>query len=383
MRELLFDILAPSSTPLDPEVSHRLTQGVDWSGLCSILSRCGLSALAYQRIVRAGIVVPESITAWLRTQYHYTLRRNLFLGEELHIVTSRFIRDGIPVLVVKGPVLAHIGVGDFVRAYDDLDLLVERSDAMRAAESLRSIGFIEVQRPSHGFHQTFTRTRRERERSTTIELHSGLADVWSPYVPDVAGIWSRSFDLEILGHVVRCPALTDHLLLTIMQLAHHHWSPRLLVDIGYVVHSRERAINWEQLIQQAVVWQMRALAGSALYCIASLLQVRLPKEAEAFADPDAYVRRIQWRIARQATLDHLAACDTRTVGPLAPFLLVDHFRSIWPTVQQGVLRKSKQEDQFDQVVSTSAKRVMTGLLRLPSLMSVAARATTNGRLENL
>ena len=384
MRELLFDLVAPPSTPLDAKVSHRLTQGVEWTGLCSILSRCGLSALAYQHLVRAGIVVPQSIAAWLRTQYHYTLKRNLFLREELHVVTSHLIREGIPTLVMKGPVLARIGVGDLVRPYRDLDLVVERRDITRAAESLRSMGFVEIQRPPHRFHQTFVLHRREPERSTTVELHFDFIDTSSPYIPDAASIWSRSINLQILGRVVRCPELTDHLLLTIMQLPHHHWSPRLLVDIGHIVHASDTTINWEQFIQRAVAWQMRALAGSALYCAASLLQVRLPKEAGAFADPEGYVERIQWRIARQAALDHLAPCDTRTVGPLAPFLLVDHFRSIWPLMQQRVLRRSEQEGQLDQGVAAAIpKRVMAGLSSLPSLMSVAARATTNDSFKIL
>ena len=378
MRETLLRLLAPSTAPLDSQVAARLAHQGEWGAFCTILSRCGLAALAYQRLVDAGAVVPDDVAAWLRAQHEHTIRRNLWLLQELHVVTSQFLRQGIPTLVLKGPALGHIGVGALVRPCHDLDVLVRRCDLTPAADTLRALGFVELQGVPHRFHKVFARMRPAPESSTMVELHFDLADGGRPYAPDAAGVWTRSVSIEIHGHVFRSAELTDHLLLTIMQLPHHYFNPRLLLDIAHIVHAHGAAINWEQFILRANAWEMRVLAGSALFNAAALLQVPLPPEARGFAKPEGYVHRVQWRIARHAILDHLSPFAGGKVTDIAPCLVVDHLRIAGFMIRQKVMGRSGQHRRWDQVPVAAFRRFMTGLSSLPSLMSVAAEATING-----
>lgn len=378
-REILLRLLAPSTPSWDSETCTGFASTTDWGGICAVLNRCGLGALAYQRWVNNGAAIPKHVAMWLRAQHDHTLQRNLFLFQDLDAVTTNLLRQGIPVLALKGLILGHIGTGAFVRPSNDLDVLVQRDNFLHAAEILRTLGFVEIRRTPHRFHQVFVRMYPAQRPATVLELHFDLADHGRPYTPDTVGVWTRSADIEVHGHVVRCPELTDHLLLTIMQLPHHHFNPRLLFDIAYIVHDHCSAINWKQFIQRAEAWNIRALTGSALYCAASLLKVRFPESMGEFPRPEGYVRRIQWGIAEQAILDHLTPRGDWTMARLAPFLIVDHLSNIWPLVQQGILRWSEREVQGDHPVAAGARRVMTGLSHLPTLMSVVARATIDDR----
>ena len=342
MRETLLTFLAPSSTPSEWQTANRLADPTAWGEFCAIMHRCGLAAFAYHRLLSTGTAVPEPVAAWLRAQYEHTSQENLFLLRELHDVTAHLLSHGIPLLALKGPVLAHLGVGTLVRRYHDLDVLVPRRDFARAAAALRTLGFVELPEV-HGFHRAMARQRPAPQRSTVVELHFDLSDNGQPYAPDVDGVWDRSMDIAIRDRVVRTPGLIDQLLLAIMQLPHHHFGPRLMLDIACIVHAHGREVRWEQLMQRAKVWKMRALAGSALYNLLSLLRIQLPPRVSAFAAPAGYVRNIQWRIARRAFLDHLSSFPGGKTAEVAPYLLVDGFRSMGYMIRQKVLRESGRD----------------------------------------
>jgi hypothetical protein len=342
VRQILLKLLAPSAPPSEWQTATHLARPADWGTFCGILHRCGLAAYAYQRVSGAASTLPEPVAAWLRVQHEHAAERNLVLLRELHAVTAHLLKHGVPALVLKGPVLAHLGVGTLVRTYHDLDVLVPRPEFPRAVEALRTLGFVEHPE-AHGFHQAMVRVRPAPAPPAAVEVHFDLADYGHPYAPDVLGVWDRAIDVEIRGLVVRAPELTDHLLLTIMQLPHHHFGPRLMLDIACIVHAHGAEVNWEHLIERANAWEMRALVGSALYVLGSLLQVPLPARVSAFAEPAGYVRGVQWRIARRAFLDHLSRSPGGKTADVAPFVMVDRVRSMGYLLRQRVLREWGQE----------------------------------------
>src|ERR1700761_3803432 len=72
-----------------------------------------------------------------------TVVRKLLIDRFTAEVTTRFIQDGIEVLVLKGPVLAEWLYPGEVRGYCDSDLMVAPDCREGAASILEELGFIE------------------------------------------------------------------------------------------------------------------------------------------------------------------------------------------------------------------------------------------------
>ncbi len=368
MNNLLLELIRPSAIAIPPSSVERLTRQTDWRAFCSLAHRTSLAPLAYDRLRRHPAFVPEDILDWLRTQYYETVGRNLLQLNNAHEVTAKLSAGGIPVLVLKGLVLAHFGLGLRVRRFSDLDLLVRRHDVEAAATILRSLGYFEVPGPPHGFHQGYIRVNHGPPAG--IEVHFDLIDRYDSTIrPDVASVWDRSLEFNILGHSVRAPELSDHLLLAMIQLANHSWPPRLLADIAALASRWSQVIDWESLVARAEAWRMRALMGSTLHIMTSMLQVHLPASVRSYVEPESYLRRVQWHIARQAATEHLSYRPSAKIFRIASVFMVDQL--------SAVTRLSTRRTFFatgnygpSRIFSGPVQRFVAGVSSLPRLLRI-------------
>jgi hypothetical protein len=266
--------------------------------------------------------------------------------------------------VLKGPVLAFLGTGLQTRSFNDLDLLVQPDDLAGASAVLRSRGFAELQ-SRHPCHRVFVKTAPPP--AAVVELHFDLIDEERRYVPDLPGVWDRAVPIDLPGLTVSTASITDHLLLTIMQLPHHRWSLRLLVDIAHVAARWTTTIEWGPFTERARAWGMRALAGSTLQAAASLLNLVLPAAAARFAEPDTYVQRLQWRIVRQALSEQLRL-DLPRLGPAASRLILDQPSMALALVVRTVFRPNSPGGWT--TLSCIGRRLRTGASTVPSLLAI-------------
>src|SRR5215472_1806583 len=112
----------------------KLFAGADWARLLLLAEEHGvLGQLAASLRNLSDCVVPSELKQVLlergRAQTFLTLR----LTAELFRLLELFGKQGIPALVLKGPVLATQAYAHpSLRTYGDLDLLVRQSDIRRA-----------------------------------------------------------------------------------------------------------------------------------------------------------------------------------------------------------------------------------------------------------
>lgn len=332
IRSLLLQLVRPAPADVSPALLEGLTRRDGWLGFCTLLHWAGLAPLAYRRLRHCRAVVPDDVLRWLQVQYYQRVGRNRFLLEELRAIVEEFDHAGIEIMILKGHALARHAQG-LGRVFGDLDLLVRPDDSQDAARVLVAIGYKAVADQNHPFHHRYV---RERGRiRTPVELHLDVSRKDSVVRPDVAAIWSRSAVESIFGLRGRVPDLTDHLLLVMLQLLHHHWSLRLLSDLGQVIWERPDEIDWPRLQESATAWGMRALAGSALYVLASDLRVALPESIRTFVEPENYLRRVQWRIAEAAVAERLNGRSAR-ISRLAKYMFLDR----WEDLPSAVARKA-------------------------------------------
>ncbi len=320
-------------TDLFPTLLEVLARRNGWLGFCALLHRSGLAPLAYRRLQYFRTIVPVDVLEWLRVQHYQCIGRNLFLLEELRVILEEFDRAGIEAMVVKGHALARHTQG-LTRVFGDLDILVAPNDILQADRVLAGLGYRRVDGQHHPFHYRYVRERGKTR--TPVEVHWDLSRKNSLVRPDIAAIWSRSVLVSIFGLKSRVPDLTDHLLLLMLQLPSHHWALRLFADLGQVIWERSSDIDWARLQESAVAWGMRALAGSALYIVASELKITLPEGVRTCLEPENYLQRAQWRIARAAVAERLSGRDFR-ISRVARYVFLGHWEDIPSVVVRSEL----------------------------------------------
>ncbi len=372
MNELIANLLRPSAG-LSPETVERLAGVREWGTFCALAGKTGCAALIHERLRDHAQRLPADVRGWLQVHHDRTVENNRRLLDELSTVTARFTARSIAGLVLKGPVLALWGTGLETRPFHDLDLLVRSEDLAGASDALRSTGFAEV-RSGNPYHRVFV--RMTPPPPVIVELHFDIIDGEHRYVPELSGVWNRAVTVDLLGCRVSTPSITDHLLLTVMQLPHHLWTLRLLVDIAHVTSRWESAIDWAGFAERAQAWRMRALAGSTIHAAASLFRLTLPPAAARLTEPKTYVQRVQWHLVQEALCEQFRSSPPQ-LGRAASWLIFDQPGTALALVVDTLLRTGVRGGWKD--LSSIGRRLGAGAASAPALFAILSGTARSSR----
>jgi hypothetical protein len=287
--------------------------------------RCRIAPVLYECLRRVSMTMPADALGWFRVQYYQTVARNMALHNELARVLGWLSEASIPAILLKGPALAQLGLG-VVRVSTDLDILVHDTDVRSVDAILSRNGYKPWPGRLYDYHARYSRATGTG--SSVLEIHFDISDRPRSFKPDIAAIWDRSQVVAISDLPVRVPDLTDHILLTIMQLPHHHWETRLIVDLWRIALRWGGQVDWFALVHRARGWRMSALTRSTLYSLVSMYDVALPEALIPAIQPVGYFERVQWKAAGLAMAEHLEHPLRPRMMLLAPFLLVDRASSV-------------------------------------------------------
>lgn len=361
----------------DDDAGGTAAKDVDWMSVCALSHRCRIAPVLYQCLRGARRSAPPDVLEWFRTQYYETVARNLALQNELRDVLGWLSEARVPVIVLKGLALAHLGTG-LARTSHDIDVLIHDEVLPHVDALLERHGYQALPGYSHDFHKRYRRPTPSGLR--VVEVHFALSDRPRPYRPDVAGIWERSEATEAFGAPARVPALQDHLLLALMQIPHHHWAMRLLVDVWQVTLRWERAIPWPEFLARARTWQMDALTRSTFHALGTMFEAPIPSDLMARSQPRGYFERVQWQIARGAMAEQLELPFRPRMTWIAPFVMVDHARDVPPIL----MRRSVGADGpvGEDQLHTAARRTTATVAALPALGRALLASIPSTRSRN-
>jgi hypothetical protein len=197
-------------------------KSLDWQALLSFAETHGVLPIFCKN--HSG-VLPEQFAAPARCQW--TL--SAWLATELQGVLEQFGLHGIEVLPLKGPLLAESLYGSVsLRPCDDLDLLVQPQDFVRAQSLLTDLGFVAVSE-ADDYHQTWMRG------ATCVELHFAVAPPSSPSM-DLSGAWKRGHSVSFRGASARFFSKPDLLIyLTLHGIKHDFARLIWVIDAARVI----------------------------------------------------------------------------------------------------------------------------------------------------
>ncbi|HEX4898690.1 MAG TPA: nucleotidyltransferase family protein [Candidatus Limnocylindrales bacterium] len=219
-------------------------------GLGPFLVRDPIAAAAVAASVAAS-AVPADVPGWLELEDERNRLRIERLLEELAAALRAFAAAGLPVMPLKGAILAtRPGADPFRRPMADLDLLVRPGDRDAARATLTSLGYRRrPERNRRPTHDTFELPGNDRavavdgehpDNPRRIELHTEVRRHLWTWVDDddlTRFLWAGALEGTVLGEpavLPLAPALGAH-------LAIHATSDLLM--------ARGRLIQWLDLAE--------------------------------------------------------------------------------------------------------------------------------------
>jgi hypothetical protein len=240
--------VAPIGRPRDGRPGLALRRLITAHGLASFLVRDPIAAAAV-----AASAIPEDLPGWLEIEDERNRVRIERLLDELRATLRAFAVAGLPVMPLKGAILAtRPGSDPFRRPMADLDLLVRPGDRDAARSTLTSLGYRRrPERNRRPTHDTFELPGNDRvvavdgehpDNPRRIELHTEVRRHLWTWVEDddlTGFLWAGAVEGTVLGELAilpLAPALRAHLAI--------HAASDLLM-------ARGRLVQWLDLAEVA------------------------------------------------------------------------------------------------------------------------------------
>ncbi len=201
---------------------------IDWPLVAAIAGNHGVLPLVYRRLRRTPGVAPERL-ARLRAEFYGNALSNLNMARELARVATALEAAGIGAIAFKGPLLALEAWGDVAaRQFNDLDLLVRRADAARAAAALAASGYLpramDLADPEAALASATSDEFIRSDSDWTIDLHWDLLPAYFNYAPAEDALWRRAEFRELEGARIRALGRADLTLFLAAHGAKHGWT---------------------------------------------------------------------------------------------------------------------------------------------------------------
>ncbi len=196
----------------------------------------------------------------LKTYFHENAHKNLlFMGELLKIL-ELFEAEGITAIPYKGPILAVFKLMEILhfREFDDLDIFINQSDALRSKEILISKGYNPFVNLEPLKEKKFVETQYDYgltnyEKYITLELHwrfTSLLFTLPKNKEQIADVDNLTY-ITLNGHRIRSLYPEDMILILCIHNSGHRWSQLAWIcDIAEFIQCNNN-MNWELVIEKA------------------------------------------------------------------------------------------------------------------------------------
>ncbi len=258
--------------------------------------------------------------------------QSLLLEHELQHILHAFNQAHIPIILFKGPVLAHTVYSEVhLRTYHDFDILIKPQDLTRAHDLLVSMGYanyeefladaIDSKRASYNYVLKHPGSWLE----VLIELHTAPHPGQGGVMFEPEAIWAGAQHITILDEPVLTMGVIDHLLYLCWHYRFHGFT-RLnwLFDIVQLLRASEAEIDWNALVQTA---RHLRLATNLYYCLLwcrNIFGVPIPEQVIERLFPPLLCRVLIERVAMPDAAKALASAQWRSRKMFARRAMVDN-----------------------------------------------------------
>jgi hypothetical protein len=246
---------------------------------------------------------------------------------------------GLPVIVLKGPVLAETVYPEpALRPFSDLDLLVRPADRLAMDALLRDLGLRRVA-DEHTWEFDIAwdgATLYEAPGGVRVDLHWSLLTeprfAWSPGAQ--AEVWGRAVPVTVAGETGLQLGREDLVLHLAAHLAVHHSLAGTLRywDVALVLERAGADLDWKALLARARRWRVQRALFFVLHGARARFDAPVPPEVLAALRP-----RGPRAAALAALLRVVAPARLPRVEYLVTLLLADRGRDLAGALREALL----------------------------------------------
>jgi putative nucleotidyltransferase-like protein len=289
-------LLCCARTEASPDVVARLRRlvagDVDWEYLFQLARRHSVVSLLYLQLQRhAAEVVPEDHLRRLKQHYLENSARNTILTAELCKLLDLFAENDIEAVPYKGPVLALFAYGNIaLRRFVDLDVIVKKSDVLKARELLLREHYLPAKSLSLDQQELLLRTQHNLQFSRDnhrliVELHWEVAPHLFASTVNADRLWQDLITIDLNGTQVKALSPEDLLFSLSVHGSRHLWE-RLawICDIAELLTRGK--FDWNALLKRAAAADSERMFLLGPYLAAQLLEAPLPPEVKQRCDAD-------------------------------------------------------------------------------------------------
>lgn len=259
---------------------------LDWEYLFLLARRHAVVPLLYVQLERhASDVVPNEFLRKLKQYYLENSARNTVLTAELCRLIGLFAAAGVEAIPYKGPALASFAYDNLaLRRFVDLDVIVKKSDVLKAREILLNEGYAPTKSLSLTQQELLLRTQHNMQfagdnRRLIVELHWEVAPHLFASSVSAEKLWQDLVPIEISRTQVKTLSADDLLFSLCIHGSRHLWE-RLswICDVAELI--QRHTFNWTRLLERAATADTERMFLLGLFLAERLLDARLPPEVK-------------------------------------------------------------------------------------------------------
>ncbi|MDP2923883.1 MAG: nucleotidyltransferase family protein [Candidatus Omnitrophota bacterium] len=237
----------------------------DWDKLYELAAKSGLFCVFYTKLLSLKLEdVPVEFLSKLKNAYFLNLKRNTLLERELFRILTYFKELNIPVIPLKGPILARYLYNDsgLRQASCDLDLLVRYETISNAREKLAELGYclsgIEYKRDflcpiglSRQVEQIMLNKSIDETLSISLDLHWCIRGFFLD--TSIQKLWQEAGYFNLDSQKILMLSNEDALLyLSVISISTLEFVQlKYIYDIHRLATVFGKELNWERLLYKA------------------------------------------------------------------------------------------------------------------------------------
>lgn len=270
------------------EIRKLINNGLDWDYLLQMGEAHGLVPLLYYHLHRIDNEhqIPQPIMERLHNIYYSNLAHNILLSNELNKILNIFQKKRIPVVVLRGLILAQtIYKNIALRSTIDIDLLVQKKDLSRVVRALLELKFTSPQaglaRKGYSTELCFFKRAGSEGKSLPtiyIDVHQDITSsirLKRITKADTEGVIRRAHPTRIENVNMLVMAPEDLLL----HLTLRHCFQRLirLCDIAEAIKAKKGELDWQFLLERTKESRITSIMYYTLWYARQLLEAPVPE----------------------------------------------------------------------------------------------------------
>ena len=316
--ELLIRCCAASATG-SAAIGELAARPVDWDRFLALANRNSVTPLVAARLrTETAANLPPRLARALELSYQINALRSNHLAGCAAEIAGSFAASGVPAIAIKGPTLAIAAYGDVaLRVFGDLDFMVRLADLPRAAEALARIGYSSATYLAEAVESGFfadVSLDFSREDSV-IDLHWQLSPSYFPFAPESERVWSRTFELDLLGRRVRVLGPADSILFQACHGSKHGWRTLAQICDFARLLATARPVDWMSLLDDARRTRSLRMLLLGADLAHSLELCEVPAELLDAGRRDSHVASLSRRVSRGIfDLNRAADFEEWTIG---------------------------------------------------------------------